>query len=39
LFEAYLRQSSFVGTEEAKRSGLVRWIRILMASNEFSYIR
>ena len=39
LSEAYLQQSSFIGSEDAERTGLVRWIRILMASNEFSYIR
>jgi len=39
LSEAYLKQASFVGSKDAERTGLVRWIRILMASNEFSYIR
>lgn len=39
LFQEYLQQPSFVGSREAERAGLVRWIRILMASNEFSYIR
>lgn len=38
LAKEYLQQSSFTGSEETKRLGLQRWIRIMMASNEFSYL-